>query len=134
MPSEGSTKYVPTEEEIKKGEDTMTDAQKTLDVNTKEKSVKFLKAMGVEGFLGGVEGTKDVNGIINGHKIYLFLPDGGSKWIGKIDDNIDMNESETNAFFNKYGGAVVRSPVTEFNLAKDLEGKTKESVLKDIGL
>jgi hypothetical protein len=140
MPSEGPTKYVPTEEEIKKGEDTMTDAQKEFDAK-REESAKKLKEMGVEGYLESMlvgEALINMTGVMNGHKIEMYVysdrvknPE-GIPYKGFIDDQ-ELKKEEIDSFFEKYKYAIIfRSK--DFQDAKDVGGSIKQKALKDIGL
>lgn len=145
MPSEGPTKYVPTEEEIKKGEDTMTDAQKELDAKRVE-SAKKLKKMGVEGYLEsrktGYGSSLFVTGVINGHKVILRgsgehgpeRANSGSRDDYNTVDGIKLTGEEVGSLFKKYKDAFVEYSEKELKDAADVEGSIKRQALKDIGL
>lgn len=128
-------------EEIKtmqeKGEDMMTELQKTLS-SEREKSSKILELKGVRGYLEHIAGSnpQEVFGKINGHKIHIIAtPEDSSVWISEVDD-FKLDASETDRLLLKYEDAIITHSTDDLARAQNLteENVTKESVLKDIGL
>lgn len=133
---EGSTKYIPTKKEIKKGKDTMTDEQKEFD-EIREYSAEKLKEMGVNGYLEPTlhkDGRMNINGILNGHIVEFT----GNKefalratdYKGTID-NQELTSEEMESFFEKYEDAMVYRSEGEIIEAADVEGSKKRQMSKE---
>lgn len=137
-------KYQPSAEEIKKGEESMTDLQADLS-QRREFAYAALKDLGVEGYLeineDDDEGTETISGVINGHKVVLVGNPNENNYTGKIDDVIEMDSAEAKRFVSKYnliGPSLVKNAALyhegEIKKAQNLELSKKEAVLKEIGL
>ncbi len=105
MSIENPEKYTPSDEEIKKAGENMTDAQAYIS-NKREESVKKLKEIGVDGYLERLSDGK-ISGKINGHKIEI-VQTGDSHMFPHyevfVDDNFKLTEGEAHRFAHKYLG------------------------------